>query len=114
MVETAARRLPVYAALSYDGRVELDPADAARSRRSIAAVNAHQRTDKGFGPALGPEAAQTAVERFERVGYSVVQGASDWVFGAEDREIQTEMLIGLGGRGARDRRRAARPTSSAG
>ena len=92
-VETAARRLPVYAALSYDGRIEMTPADAA-DEKIIDAVNQHQRTDKGFGPALGPDAAQKAVERFERVGYSVVQGASDWVFGPKDREIQIEMLTG--------------------
>ena len=57
VVETAVRRLPVYAALSYDGVIEMTPADAA-DRSIVAAVNAHQRTDKGFGPALGPDAAQ--------------------------------------------------------
>ena len=93
VVEIATRRLPLYAALSYDGRVEMTPADAA-DQKVIAAVNAHQRTDKGFGRALGPGAAQTAVERFERVGYTVVQGASDWVFAPQDREIQFEVLSG--------------------
>jgi hypothetical protein len=92
-VETAARRLPVYVALSYDGRVEMMPDDAT-DKKIIAAVNKHQRTDKGFGPALGPDAAQKAVEQFERVGYSVVQGRSDWMFGPPDREIQTEILSG--------------------
>ena len=92
-VEAAARRLPVYAALSYDGRIEMTPADAMDGK-IVAAVNAHQRTDKGFGPALGPAAAKSAVERFERVGYSVVQGAADWVFEPKDREIQLEMLSG--------------------
>jgi hypothetical protein len=92
-VETAARRLPVHAALSYDGRIEMAPADAADGK-IVAAVNAHQRTDKGFGPALGPHAAQQAIERFERVGYSVVQGASDWVFAPQDCEIQIEVLSG--------------------
>jgi len=93
VVEIAARRLPFYAALSYDGRVEMMPADSA-DKKIIAAVNAHQRTDKGFGPALGPTAAVAAVERFERVGYSVLQGQSDWVFAPLDREIQLEMLSG--------------------
>lgn len=92
-VETAARRLPVYAALSYDGRIEITPADAA-DQKIIAAVNAHQRTDKGFGPALGPAAAKAAVAMFERVGYSVVQGTADWVFEADDRDIQLEVLSG--------------------
>lgn len=92
-VEAAARRLPVYAALSYDGRIELNPADATDAV-VIAAVNAHQRTDKGFGPALGPTAAQAALERLERVGYALVQGEADWVFGPRDREIQIELLSG--------------------
>ena len=91
VVETAARRLPVYAALSYDGHVALTPTESA-DPTIIAGVNAHQRTDKGFGPALGPGAAQAAIERFERVGYSVVRGPSDWIFGPQDREIQNEML----------------------
>jgi hypothetical protein len=92
-VETATRRLPVYAALSYDGRVEMTPDDAA-DKKIIAAVNRHQRTDKGFGPALGPDAAQKAIEQFERVGYAVVQGPSDWTFATVDREIQNEILSG--------------------
>jgi SAM-dependent methyltransferase len=92
-VETAARRLPVYAALTYDGRVALDPAEAFDDK-IIAAVNAHQHGDKGFGPALGPQAAQAAIERFAAVGYSVVQGVADWTFAPPDREIQTEVLSG--------------------
>lgn len=92
-VEAAARRLPVYAALSYDGRVEMTPSDPGDGG-IIGAVNQHQRTDKGFGPALGPDAAKVAPQRFARVGYTVVQGASDWVFGPNDREIQLETLTG--------------------
>jgi hypothetical protein len=54
----------------------------------------HQRTDKGFGPALGPAAAAFAVTRFEALGYSVVHGTSDWVMGPDDFDIQTEVLDG--------------------
>ena len=92
-VEAAARHLPVYAALSYNGRIAMTPADAS-DEQVIAAFNAHQRNDKGFGPALGPAAAQAAVKRFERVGYSVVQGDADWMFAPQDREIQIEILSG--------------------
>lgn len=91
--ESAARRLPVYAALSYDGLATLDPVDPVDAA-VIDAVNQHQRSDKGFGPALGPEAAATAPGRFEAIGYTVVQGASDWVFSPRDTEIQTEVLTG--------------------
>ena len=92
-VEAAARRLPVYAALSYDGRGELAPSDPLDSR-IVDAVNRHQRTDKGFGPALGPMAAQAAITAFERVGYTIAHGLADWEFGPQDRDIQTEVLSG--------------------
>ena len=57
-------------------------------------MNAHQRTDKGFGPALGPAAAAFAIARFEAFGYSVVHGASDWAMGPDDLDIQIEILAG--------------------
>jgi hypothetical protein len=91
--EAAAHRLPVYAALSYDGRVELAPAELL-DRRIVDAVNRHQRTDKGFGPALGPSAAKTAIAAFEGVGYAVTHGLADWDLGPADRAIQTEVLSG--------------------
>ena len=93
VTESAARRLPVYAALSYDGLATLDPVDPLDSA-VIEAVNEHQRGEKGFGPALGPASAAAAPGRFEAIGYGVVQGASDWVFGPRDTEIQTEVLTG--------------------
>jgi hypothetical protein len=91
--ECAARRLPIYAALTYDGLATLEPADPLDAT-VIDAVNAHQRTDKGFGPALGPAAAAAAPERFKALGYVVTQAASDWVFGPKDVEIQTDVLTG--------------------
>ncbi len=97
VVETAARRLPVYAALSYDGRVTLAPDDPFDAE-IVAAVNRHQRGNKGFGPALGPDAAAQALSGFERVGYSIAaQGRSDWTLAADDRAIQTEILRGWAG-----------------
>jgi hypothetical protein len=95
-VETAARRLALYAALTYNGRATLEPAEPF-DLEMLAAVNRHQRRDKGFGDALGPEAAQRAVRTFERIGYEVVTGASDWVFGTEDRAVQAEVLAGWAG-----------------
>jgi SAM-dependent methyltransferase len=87
---------PVYAALSFDGRVDLTPAcrdDAA----IIAAVNLHQLTDKGFGPALGPHGGMAAVAALQTEGFAIAQGASDWVFGPADVAIQREMLAGWAG-----------------
>jgi hypothetical protein len=92
-VEIAARGIPLYAALSYDGRIEFAPSDPLDAT-IIAAVNAHQRTDKGFGPALGPAAAAFAIARFEALGYSVVHGTSDWTIRPADRKLQNELLLG--------------------
>jgi hypothetical protein len=95
-VEAAARALPVYAALSYDGRAVLDPAHAFDAEM-VAAVNRHQRRDKGFGPALGPQAAAFAVAQFEEVGYTVMHDRSDWMLGPQDGVIQDAILTGWAG-----------------
>ena len=92
-VETRRPSIPFYAALSYDGRIELtpdDPDDAA----IIAAVNAHQRTDKGFGPALGPLRQAFAVTRFQSLGYALVHGRVRLAFGPNDRDMQSQVLSG--------------------
>jgi hypothetical protein len=91
--EIAARHLPVYAALTYDGRTGLSPADPFDGH-ILSAVNAHQLTDKGFGPALGPTAASSAITGLRALGYRVVDGESDWILRPDDREFQNEMLEG--------------------
>ena len=93
VVETLARSVPIYAALSYDGRIEFNafhPLDTTM----VAAVNAHQRRDKGFGPALGPLAASAAIARFESLGCGVVHGPADWVIGPRDSKFQMEIFSG--------------------
>jgi SAM-dependent methyltransferase len=93
VMETVARSIPVYAALSYDGRIELGPTDPLDAAVATA-VNAHQTTNKGFGRALGPAAGAAAIEKFKKLGYSVVPGASDWVIGPGDRDMQMEIFSG--------------------
>jgi hypothetical protein len=94
MLAISAR--PLYAALTYDGRVDLMPA-CRDDDAVIAAVNRHQLTDKGFGPALGPQAAATALDRLRHQGFAIQHGRSDWSFGPGDRDIQLEMLSGWAG-----------------
>jgi hypothetical protein len=84
---------PFYAALSYDGAVVLAP-ESRHDNEVIAAVNRHQHTDKGFGKALGPDAARIAPEEMRAAGFTVIEGRSDWQFGVDDRAIQVEMLAG--------------------
>jgi hypothetical protein len=97
LVEALTRRsCPFYAALSFDGAVALSPA-SQHDGEVIAAANRHLRTDKGFGPALGADAARTAFERLRAAGFTVAEGRADWHFSAGDATIQVEMLAGWAG-----------------
>jgi hypothetical protein len=91
--EIVGRGLLFYAALTYDGRMDFEPADPFDAA-IVEAVNRHQRRDKGFGPALGPTAAPAATARFEVLGYWVTHGKSDWELGPRDNAIQEELLAG--------------------
>jgi glycosyltransferase involved in cell wall biosynthesis len=80
-------------ALTYDGRIELDPAEPEDAEiRDL--VNRHQRTDKGFGPALGPDATDAAAAMLESLGYHVERERSDWRLGPESHELQRELIEG--------------------
>jgi SAM-dependent methyltransferase len=73
----AGRRTALYAVLNYDGRMTFgEPHE--EDRRVVDAFNRHQRGDKGFGPALGPDAARALAEIFGRAGYSVSEAESPW------------------------------------
>ncbi|MBV8662559.1 MAG: SAM-dependent methyltransferase, partial [Hyphomicrobiales bacterium] len=93
VAQCAARALPLYAALTYDGRISFAPIENLDAEM-VAAVNRHQRRDKGFGAALGPSAGASAIARFATIGWRVVSGASDWELGPEDTAIQAELLAG--------------------
>jgi hypothetical protein len=52
VARVAGLRLPVYAALSYDG--VMGGSLHCPKMRGHGGIQRHQRGDKGFGPALGP------------------------------------------------------------
>src|SRR5262249_39101059 len=59
---------PVWFALTYDGRMHCDPQEPEDELvRSL--FNEHQRTDKGFGPALGPAAVEMTKQILKANGY---------------------------------------------
>lgn len=88
------RRAPVLMALSFDGRLDWRPAltedDLVRAR-----FLQHQRRDKGFGPALGPDAAAHFAGRLEAAGHRVTTAASDWRLGPADRALLAATLQGI-------------------
>jgi len=90
----AASRTALYAALSYDGVLDWHPADPDDAVIRDA-FNAHQRGDKGFGPALGPSGASYLAEAMRKRGYRVTTAASPWILGAEDAELQRALVAGI-------------------
>lgn len=78
-------------ALTVDGRLRWWPADPA-DEPVRAAFAAHQRRDKGFGPALGGQAARRAAARLRAAGYRVQRVRSDWCI---DGQAASAMLAAM-------------------
>jgi SAM-dependent methyltransferase len=89
-------------ALTYDGRIEWSNADRDDALVTDA-VNAHQRRDKGFGPALGPAASAVAERLFRARGYEVRVRPSDWVLGTADAALADALIEGWAGAAAEER-----------
>lgn len=87
--------VPLYAALTYNGMMHWIP--ALESDESVTqAFNAHQRQDKGLGPALGPTAADTAAQVFEDAGFRVVSAESLWSLESTEAPLQRALVEGIG------------------
>lgn len=88
----ASRAIGLFA-LTYDGRMELEPPDVDDEWiRTL--INRHQRRDKGFGDALGPDASERAMRRFGNVGYEVRSAPSDWRLGPGEAQLQKQLIEG--------------------
>ena len=83
-------------ALNYDGRMACTPEDP-EDERVRGLVNRHQRGDKGFGQALGPDAAHRTARILGGLGYTVVRERSDWVIGADEAALQSALIDGWAG-----------------
>ena len=88
-----AARPVVYIALTYDGVAECEPSHPD-DQWIVATVNRHQRTDKGFGPALGPDAAAVAARAFADAGFEVQSERRDWQLGAAEVSLQASLFDG--------------------
>jgi SAM-dependent methyltransferase len=85
--------------LSYDGRIVCEPSDPLDAEvRDL--VNRHQKTDKGFGPAAGPDATSILAPMLSTRGYTVHVASSDWHLGAESDELQRQLVAGWAGAAA--------------
>lgn len=73
----AQTKAPVLAMLTYDGRLELAPHHPLDSLM-IEAFNTHQRGEKSFGRAAGPDAPRHLAEAFAAHGYTAEDRDSAW------------------------------------
>lgn len=95
----AARRGALFA-LSYSGEIRwLEPATGrlamGRDDRLVQeAVNRDQRRDKGFGPALGPQAGMTAERLFVAAGYRTWLRPSPWRLGSMEAPLVDRLIDG--------------------
>ncbi len=90
----AARALPLYTVLTYDGEERWEPehpADAAM----LAAFKAHQRTDKGFGPAAGPDAVPVLAAALRAQGHTVMTASSPWRLTPATASLTRELTLGI-------------------
>ncbi|MDR0781190.1 MAG: class I SAM-dependent methyltransferase, partial [Pseudomonadales bacterium] len=89
----AACGAALYAALNYDGLMRWAPAHPLDTTVR-AAFNRDQRRDKGFGPALGPEAVPYLSKALRQQDYAVTLAESPWLLGPQDAELVRELCHG--------------------
>lgn len=89
----AAAGAVFYTVLIYDGEEVWMPAHDADAA-VISAFHRHQRGDKGFGPAAGPDAADLLIRRFAEAGYHVHAAPSPWRLEAPDRALIAALAEG--------------------
>lgn len=73
----AASRTSLLASLTYDGRKTVTP-PRDDDERMLDAFNDHQRGEKTFGAALGPDAAAYLGEAMRQAGANVITADSCW------------------------------------
>jgi hypothetical protein len=95
LIGGAARHgLPLLFALSIDGRVAFAPG-APGDREILDRFRRDQRRDKGFGPALGPQAPRRLARVLRDHGYRQCVARSDWRLGAADAQILRALVAGF-------------------
>jgi hypothetical protein len=90
-----AARADLWFGLTADGRTAWTPADPD-DELVHGLFSQHQRRDKGFGPALGSQAATVALQQMARAGYGTQQTQTDWVIdGTLAPRMQLAMIEGM-------------------
>lgn len=83
-----------YTVLTYNGEDQFIP-EHPFDFGVIRAFAMHQRRDKGFGPAAGPEAATALIAALREAGYAVESGNSPWILKRSDAELVRALVSGI-------------------
>jgi SAM-dependent methyltransferase len=89
----AALSKPLYTVLTYDGIEKWsppEPIDAA----ILAAFHRHQRTDKGFGAAVGPSAPERLESLLRAQHFITACAPSPWILDHHDRGLIEQLAQG--------------------
>ena len=92
----ASQNLPLYTVLTYDGRESWSPPHPVDAR-ILSAFKHHQGTDKGFGPAAGPEAPDALAEAFRKSGFAISTGDSSWRLAGAGHPLTAALAKGVAG-----------------
>jgi hypothetical protein len=88
------RRVPLYAALTYNGLDRGEPRHPLDDAM-LKALHVHQHRDKGFGPAAGPDAVYALKDAFAARGYRVRVAPSPWTLDDSDAAMLTVLGEGV-------------------
>ena len=89
-----SRPLGFYSALNYDGCIKwtpFHPLDAVIAMN----FNTDQRRDKGFGPALGPDATDFLKTQFHSTKFQCLSAKSPWLLGSADYLLTESLINGI-------------------
>lgn len=92
----AQRRAHFYTVLTYNGEQSWAPPHTADAEMT-AAFHDHQRSDKGFGRAAGPDAARDLANALRAAGYGIQEGDSAWILGPSEQRLVDELAKGFAG-----------------
>ncbi len=87
---------PLYTVLTYNGIEKWTPSEAIDAAM-LEAFHTHQQTDKGFGVAAGPRAAQEMEKLLRARGFVVSSASSPWKLDTQDRALIEQLATGSAG-----------------
>jgi hypothetical protein len=89
----AALTKPLYTVLTYDGKETWGPLNTLDTD-VLHAFHAHQSTDKGFGAALGPRAAEHLQSLLQSRGFVTACASSPWRMDHHDHALIEQLALG--------------------